>query len=149
MRQGSGVNIMARALTTYTVVLGLFELPTILMLLRGGNLAEVTPWFDSSPPFERYSYACMYMGVLALLATFRFLAAYLPRHRLIQAHNALVHTVQLVFFLWLWSVRQRPAPVVCYALVAVMAANCVLFGVQAFKVLAPFGNVSLREKKGN
>ncbi|RNF14859.1 uncharacterized protein Tco025E_05753 [Trypanosoma conorhini] len=142
---------MARALTAYTVVLGLFELPTILMLLcgGGGGLAEVTPWFDSAAPFERHSYACMYAGVLALLATSRFLAAYLPRHRLIQVHNALVHALELGLFLLLWSLRRSPASAVCYALAAVMAANCVLFGMQAFKALTPANVVSLREKKNN
>ncbi|RNC47033.1 hypothetical protein TcCL_NonESM03167 [Trypanosoma cruzi] len=146
-RGGKAEEGMTRVLTMYTVALGLFELLTIILIFCGGTLDEVTPWFDSVTPFKRRSYACMYMGVLVLLVTSRFLLAYLPRHRLIRIHNALVHVLELCLFMLLWWVKQGPASVVCYVLLAVMTANCVVFGLQAFRTPTRRGEITLHEKK--
>ncbi|KEG12805.1 hypothetical protein DQ04_01411070 [Trypanosoma grayi] len=140
---------MSHAFALYAAGLGVFEVPTmLLLLLRGDPLGKATPWFDRVAPFERTSYAYMYLAVLALLATSRFLAAYLPRHRLLQIHNALVHALELPLFVSLLWLRQGPIPPLCYILVAFMVVNCGVFGFHAYMVVAcrQFSDVT-REKK--
>ncbi|KAH9588621.1 hypothetical protein LSM04_002426 [Trypanosoma melophagium] len=141
---------MVSLFTLYTIVLGLFELPTVVLLLAYDRpVHEVTPWFDSVAPLERRSYAYMYASVLILLMISRFLSAYLPRHLLLQIHNAILHALEIPLYFSLFSLKQNPISPPCYVLLAFMVGNCILFGFHAFTVLKLRTKTSIDEKKKN
>lgn len=140
--------VMVSLIALYTVVLGLFELPTVVLLLvYDKSVGEVTPWFDSVAPLERRSYAYMYAAVLMLLMLSRLISAYLPRHRLLQVHNALLHALELPLYFSLFSLTQTPVSPICYVFLTFMVVNCVLFGSQALTVLKLGTKTSIHEKK--
>ncbi|ORC85208.1 uncharacterized protein TM35_000371810 [Trypanosoma theileri] len=140
--------VMVSLVQIYTIILAFFELPAVVLLLVYDQSAtEVTPWFDNVAPLGRRSYAFMYAAILVLMMFSRLLSVYLPRHRLLQVYNAILHTLELPLYFSLLLLMKNPVSPVCYIFLTFMVINCVLFSSQALKVLKLGTKISIHEEE--
>lgn len=106
-----------------------FELPVIVQLLRGEwRLPDAGSWFDEEARYSNnLALTYVFVAFLAVLVAARTMAFFLPNLRIIVVYNAVLHSIELVLFLYCFFNKQDESNVSAYAIGALMTANVVIF----------------------